>query len=502
MKKIGIYAIAACTLAAFLLTGCSAEQFAWRAEGENDGAVQTPGTEETQTALSGTAAAIQEYEANYQSGEFQQEDYQALADLYEEAGLIRRQRDLLEQSFRLYGDAQSFEKLQTVAVNLEEESADIQEEARTMLLNLGLEEFFGQSIQLISSEAWFETMMPKMGEGVRNYFLQQKEETVLAIQVGYREGQPFSQVWYNAEGRITELCYAEDTLQVFSADLQGGAYGGDFVLWNIDGKSGDIQKKQGTMKDSVLTGEYREEIHLGNGDGAVYDLWNNREQWEYTAYTGAFDEAGQTTVKQPSAANLSALVKGSDYASCVVYAYDENGENCLFAGVSDPAEAENYTFGAATMEIAAYPEFSVYTVVDEEPETAELGEGAQTAVPEEAPQIRIYDGELQYWVDGSWKTLGTVRQYQKEDPFYGYSEQRRQILEEAEQTPEGEEEGAAPSGIRQGIGSIEPEKPSAPASTPKPSTPSTPKPSTPAAPNPAPPVHAGTQRPCGAAPGR
>ena len=70
--------------------------------------------------LSDTEKTILDYEERYGTGEFSMEDYRTLAEMYREQGLIRRQRDMLEQCYRLFDDQQAFETLQTISVNLEE----------------------------------------------------------------------------------------------------------------------------------------------------------------------------------------------------------------------------------------------------------------------------------------------------------------------------------------------------------------------------------------------
>ncbi|MCH5342423.1 MAG: hypothetical protein J1E64_00180 [Acetatifactor sp.] len=476
MKKKWIYGMTACTLAAAMLTGCGDGNYFLNLEGDGSG---TPAALTGEPLLSETKIAILNYELQYQSGEFSQEDYQALAALYKEAGLIRKQRDMLEQCYRLYDDEHAFEELQTIAVNLAEEDAAILGEAQTMLQNLELEDYLGESIHMIFGQTWFDTMMPKLGAGMRSYFLCKDGQTVLTIQVGYDEtGVPFSNVWHNAGDQTTLLSWTENTVQLLTTDLVEENYNGDFTLWTINGNSGDIKKEQGTMANGIYTGVYQVELHIGSAGGDVYDLWSNRNNMSYSTYVGAFDGSGVTTVDQPSASNLASFVEGSDHGTCVVYAYDENKENCLFIGVVDAEEAENFAFGIGAMGISAYPSLLIYEPVEQtEPE------GGET---EEVPQVRIFDGQIQFFSGNKWVTLGSVSQYQKEDPFRGYGEQKVQSDEAKRNAASSEEGERGKNG--QGVGSIEPEKPTAPStpstpSTTRPSRPSTTTPSTPSVPS-------------------
>ena len=130
-------------------------------------------------------------------GEFAQEDYPAsLADAYHRAGYIRKQRDILEQDYRLYADEEAFAALQELSVNLEEETEDIRERAQEMQHDLELPEYLDESVNLIDSEDWFLTMMPKLKEGQRNYYLERDSQPLLYVQTGYTEEGQCLKVWY------------------------------------------------------------------------------------------------------------------------------------------------------------------------------------------------------------------------------------------------------------------------------------------------------------------
>ena len=189
--------------------------------------------------LSETERAICDYETKYQTGTFTMQDYQALADLYCEVGQIRKQRDMLEQSYRLYQDEEAFAALQDITVNLAEEESLVVREAQTMLHNLELPEYLDESVNLISTSSWIHTMMPKLFEGRRSYFLQEDGQTVLTIQVGYDEaGMPYSNVWYHGENdQLLLLQYQNQTIRLLQTQMKEGTYDGTFEAWLVDRKS-------------------------------------------------------------------------------------------------------------------------------------------------------------------------------------------------------------------------------------------------------------------------
>ena len=119
---------------------------------------------EAQPMLSELELEILNLETKYNKGEFTGADYLALADAYSRAGDIRKQRDMLEQDYRLYEDADAFSTLQGLSVNLEEETEEIRSRAQEMLNDLELPEYLDESVNLIDSGDWFSTMMPKLKE--------------------------------------------------------------------------------------------------------------------------------------------------------------------------------------------------------------------------------------------------------------------------------------------------------------------------------------------------
>ena len=110
---------------------------------------------EAQPMLSDLELEILNLETKYNKGEFAGADYLALADAYSRAGDIRRQRDMLEQDYRLYEDADAFSTLQGLSVNLEEETEEIRSRAQEMLNDLELPEYLeliGDCLKILPQE--------------------------------------------------------------------------------------------------------------------------------------------------------------------------------------------------------------------------------------------------------------------------------------------------------------------------------------------------------------
>lgn len=459
MRKKGnysawMYGLAIFAAAATLLAGCGdGSEAGGKAMSAEAGVVTA------QPVLSDAERALYDYEQKYASGEFTAEDYQALAGIYAENGLIRKQRDMLEQSYRLYQDAQAFEALQTIAVNLSEEDAGAAEEAELLLQNLELPEYFGEAIHMLESKSWMDAMMPKLYEGKRSYFLGRDGQAVLSIQVGYdNTGEAFSHVWYlGTDGQVTYLHKVGSITEVLTTSLAEGVYDGAFDLWTLDGGTGNVYREQGTFAKGIFTGAYTMSVYNGTGAGSAFDLWNNRETFAYTTYTGNFDAEGKTTVEQPSEAKMEKLLQGSaDAVTGVVYAYAENGKDCLFVPLKEGEDAAAYTFGAAAAGMEAYPAFPYYEVQENiDAENGNTGEaaagtentgeaGGTSAADAEGGKetdtsgisqikVRIFDGEVQLYDGKKWVSAGSVNSLSAEDPFRTYAQQKEAYLAEQKQ---------------------------------------------------------------------
>lgn len=446
-KATKFMALAISTVLVISLTACG--------DGNGGEAEDVVTPVEAQPMLSELELEILNLETKYNKGEFTGADYLALADAYSRAGDIRKQRDMLEQDYRLYEDADAFSTLQGLSVNLEEETEEIRSRAQEMLNDLELPEYLDESVNLIDSADWFSTMMPKLKEGQRSYYLERDAQPLFYAQVGYTgEGQRFSKVWYTGsetkrflsqEGTIIRLVTVTSTVvedpdstagtdtTAETADIQDtatpraatpadmDAWNGTFEAWNVDCATGSITHEQGTMQKGVLTGDYTCDVHAGEGGLDAFSLWNNREGMEYITYTGSFDSEGKALVEQPSEEIRKKLLEGTDDTDLILYAYDATGENCLWQGTGAEISVADYRFGGELIGLETRPEYTSYEV----PETMaadDNGTGSAGETGTEKPQIRIFDGEIQ-WFDGKyWVSAGNVKEMVKQDPFAVYEE--------------------------------------------------------------------------------
>ena len=405
-KKITILAAGMFTGAAMVLNGC----------GDGSGQEERGrGTLEAQPMLSSLEAEIVNMEEKYCKGELTREEYLILAKDYGEGNRVREERDLLEQSYRLYDDAEAFQLLQTLTVNLVEEEPQLRQAAETLSASLTQDDTVGEAIQTLTGEEWFRTMMPKLREGQRSYYLDGDGE--LYFQVGYgADGAEVTKVWYAAGGRSIFLQNTENTLKIVICT-------GDVIeSYYLDAGTGSITREQGTMKNDVLTGEYTCDIYSGEAPVDWYSLWNSRGGLEYTIYQGEFDDAGQTLVKQPGEAELKKLLEGSGYQKAVLYAYDAAASRCLWQGLDGEDTVESYSFGSDMLGLQSVPEYTAYEAQPMAEQNEEETSGASGETADNIARVRVFDGEIQ-WYDGKyWVSAGKAADLIQEDPFLAYEE--------------------------------------------------------------------------------
>lgn len=437
-KKIAFLAAGILSGAAIVFTGCG------------DGSTQEEhvvGTLEAQPILSSLEVEIVNMETKYRKGELTREEYLTLAKDYGEIGRVREERDLLEQSYRLYDDTEAFELLQTLTVNLVEEEPQIRQAAENLTENLTQDDTVGEAIQALTGEEWFRTLMPKLREGQRSYYLDGDGE--LYFQVGYgADGAEVTKVWYTAGGRSIFLQNTENTLKIVICT------GDAIASYYLDAGTGSITREQGTMKNDVLTGEYTCDISSGENGVDLSSLWNSRGELEYTTYQGEFDDEGKTLLEQPGEAELKKLLEGSGYQKAVLYAYDASTGRCLWQGLDSDTTVESYSFGGDMLGLQSVPEYTPYEAqpMTEQnvEETVEGADGAEDSIEPDSSEttdniarVRVFDGEIQ-WYDGKyWVSAGKAADLIQEDPFLVYEERENasgtQVA--SAQSAEGEQPG-------------------------------------------------------------
>ena len=178
------------------------EASAAETESESEASAADDSTESVEVpeeeALSPEEAAILELENLYASKGLNVEEYRELAALYAQAGYQKKQRDLLEQSWRLYGDVQAYELLQQITVNILEENDEMQGMADLLMQNLDLEEYRNEALSLVYGQDWFRAMMPALREGYRTYYYEKPENgEFLVWRTGYHaSGTQYTDAWY------------------------------------------------------------------------------------------------------------------------------------------------------------------------------------------------------------------------------------------------------------------------------------------------------------------
>ena len=179
--------------------------------------------------------------------------------------------------------------------------AQAQETVMELYHNMELEEYLGECIHIVNSDAWYDAVADNMIEGARFYTLQQGEEILLSVQVGYDiSGALYTNVWYLKEGGMILLKQQGGVVQLTLAGVTNDAYDGSFERCTIDGNTGEIRREEGTYSQGVPTGEYSVMVKKGSGEGDPYDLWNMRDSFAYETSVTEYDEQGNVIEPAPT----------------------------------------------------------------------------------------------------------------------------------------------------------------------------------------------------------
>nr|WP_296462944.1 hypothetical protein [uncultured Acetatifactor sp.] len=184
-------------------------------------------------------------------------------------------------------------RYQTGQLTAQEEAAML-EAMTTLHQNLEIAEYVGEGIHMISGEGWLEAMCQGIYEGSRSYSLQKGEDVLLTMQLGYDiDGEPYANVYFEGEdGSVLVLKQSGETTWLLQTGVADGKYEGAFETWLFDGESGRIQREQGTYAAGITVGEYTKSEYTG-GPGEAFDMWTNRENFDYKVTTVTYDGNGE-----------------------------------------------------------------------------------------------------------------------------------------------------------------------------------------------------------------
>lgn len=381
------------------------------------GRPEVPPTQETgaEPAATGNDASIQEYEAKYKTGEFSQEDHKALAGLYAQEGYILKQRDMLEQSVSVYNDREAFDALQEIVVNGEEENSTVKEELQRLEQNLSIAEYLNEAVGMMNSQEWYDAMMPRLAEGHRRYYLEDKENgTLMTAEVGYDgAGEKYSSVWYVIGGsQLTYLTQNQYSVQMVTTGLSEGKYNGPFDAWLCLASSGDVYYETGTFENGLYSGDYTAKVRFGTEATDLFALWGTRGDMEMETYSGNFGGGGITAVSQEA-------LNGSEKKDKeVIYAIKEDKSGYLSMNAGEGTEAGSFVFDSSVLGMTDYPAVNGYepkasggSIVDEG-----AGVSADGRINSSDVQVRVNNSNVE-WFDGrSWHIVGTVEELVNADP--------------------------------------------------------------------------------------
>ena len=352
MKKrntiAGILILAAC-----MLTGCGDGALIW----ENVlAAPPDPVKVTAETVEEKQPERIDVLQQRYGTTDFTNEEYLELAKIYLTEFKNKDARDVLELNCRLTENPEGYELLQGITVNLAEENSEIKDMAGRLTQNLNAEELFGEALAMLYHEEWQQTMMPKMKSGKRKYYLE-TEAQVLYIQIGFDAfGSLQTTLWLTEGNEVDVIIQTAGTLQVVSGKISDGIYEGAFESWRFLLESTSVFHEFGSVVNGHFQGEYNAEVKIGKSVSDILTLWNHRNDFDMTVYSGEFDENGQTLLAQPEG-----LVDAEGIPQ-IIYAYAQDKKKYL----SVNAEMVEQGFSYAVFGLPEYP--SICSISTSQPE--------------------------------------------------------------------------------------------------------------------------------------
>lgn len=180
-----------------------------------------------------------------------------------------------------------------------EEEAAAREFVTDLYRNIELDEYVGECIHMVSNDAWYEVLTVNMIEGTRTYTLQQDDQPLLSIQVGYTLGGEFySNICYKSDEKMILLKQEGSITQLTRAEIRNNALNGNFQKWQIDSASGEMIRESGIYVMGIPVGEYETAVRKGTGEGDAFDLWTMRDNFAYQTKVTNYDENGQV-IKEP-----------------------------------------------------------------------------------------------------------------------------------------------------------------------------------------------------------
>ena len=392
-----------------VLTACGDGAIEWDSLGLNElsweNFVETP-----PEAVKVTAEIAEEKEPDrfsvlmgkYGTSACSNEDYVELAQIYIERFQNKNARDVLELSCRLAENPAGYELLQQIAVNIAEENETIQKMAENLIWNLETEDSYGEAAAMLYYNSWSQMMMPKMGTGVRNYYLETEGQRIY-IQTGFDAcGGRKNTIWKVEDSEVVVIVQTEGSFQVMKTGLKDGMYDGPFESWRFSLADSDVWNESGTFAAGQCQGEYTARVKFGKMEGDVLSLWNNRKIFDYTVYQGAFDENGASLVKQPEEFG------DHEGSTVLVYAYAEDKKSYLSVDSAKTGSG----FGAELLGCPRYPAYVPYAVEN-------TVSGSLTT--ESSISVRVLDGHLLVFDGTMWRDFGDVETYITADPLYKVS---------------------------------------------------------------------------------
>lgn len=274
------------------------------------------------------------YEQFYPLGQCTADEWRELGGLALAADRPVLARDALEQAYRLAPEDQALAELNGIVVDAQADTQAVSQRVEGLFRLLQQQDTDG-AVAAVLEDGWFDVLKPRASAGTRKYrYASQGAAPQMKLEVGYSaDGSATTRLWFMQEnGAVTFIKRDANLLTVAQLQADNGGYTGAFEVQTCQASTGQVYVDSGTVSNGVLTGAYTAQVATGEGPAELTALWYGRGERGKTAFTGAFDDAGHTTVAQQT---------GGVGQGAAVYAYDQSAQTYLYI----PGQtAQDYVF--------------------------------------------------------------------------------------------------------------------------------------------------------------
>lgn len=269
MKKQTVAVLGLCVT---MLTACGTQE-------------QSPTVESTQ---------IESIETKEEASTGAEEELTEVADETE----IARRTELEWQQLLDYDETRQ-QELSAICTDLSEEEEPVYQMGQTVLDALAAGEV-DQAVDMITSEEWWNVMLPKLVIGQRNYDLESDGVPARITVIADEYGKKLTAAeCAGSEGQAVYLEVTDDSIRTFICGYENGTYTGTFRTEQYGLNGGVYTVVEGTVaQNGCLQGNLQVVMETIDASKGLVPAWKSRSA-DGAIYQGEFDSEGKSLIETP-----------------------------------------------------------------------------------------------------------------------------------------------------------------------------------------------------------